>query len=66
MARANVSRLDRLPMTDNVIDAVMISWRCGLDTYDIAQKWFVREADVCRALHVGRERQRNRVSEVSA
>jgi hypothetical protein len=59
-------RLERLPATDNAVESVMIAWRRGLDTYDIAQSWFVMEADVCRALTIGRERERNRVPEAIA
>jgi hypothetical protein len=57
---------ERLPATDHAINSVMIAWRRGLNTYDIAQSWFVREADVCRALTIGRERARNRVKEQTA
>jgi hypothetical protein len=59
-------KLERLPATDNAVESVMIAWRRGLDTYDIAQSWFVMEADVCRALTIGRERERNRVPEAIA
>jgi hypothetical protein len=56
-------RLERLPCTDNAVESVMIAWRRGYDTYEIAQGWFVPEADVCRTLNVGRERERNRIPE---
>jgi hypothetical protein len=58
-------RFERLLVTDNAIESVMIAWRRGLNTYDIAQSWFVLEADVCRALTIGRERDRNRVTEAA-
>jgi hypothetical protein len=59
------AKLERLPATDHAVNSVMIAWRRGLSTYDIAQSWFVLEADVCRALTIGRERDRNRVTEAA-
>jgi hypothetical protein len=60
------NKMERLPATDNAIESVMVAWRRGMDTYDIAQSWFVCESDVHRALAIGRDREINRVEELTA
>jgi hypothetical protein len=43
---------------DQFIDAVMILFRRGMNTADIANKWVCHEWLVTRALHIGLERRR--------
>ena len=38
---------DHLRVTD---DAILLNWRMGLDTYAIAQKFFVHESEVANRL----------------
>ena len=40
-------------------DAVGALWQEGLDTVDIARRLWVRQSDVCRALHRWREDRRS-------
>lgn len=46
-------------MSKQFIESVMILWRRGLDTREIASRWMCPEAEVWRALVIGREAMRS-------
>lgn len=45
-------------MTDQFVKAVMLAWRRGYDTAEMAVLWKVAESEVHRALVIGRELER--------